>query len=375
MPTSNQNNNLKKSFDRYIGVEPLVKSTDKEKFHDWLQHKKKKPTRHMIPRLATALLVVLLVGAMYLLNQTIEQPNQVENPPVVENIRVPFEKVEEKINQIMSTYTVGMTKEEVTALFGEGIPYEGQSELDGQPYEAIEYQFFGERDGDDLLHPFMDGEEPYINGEIGLNFNIIWYENDRSFAFINYLDEQNEYTRIQFGSDGQIHKDNEFLGNALYQLDATEYFVESIATALGKDAKAVTEEDLLRIEALTLKPSSSVYHANYMEQDHNYFKKMENLTSLAMTDMQLPIEVVVHFKNLTTLTYDNSGVLAKLEELNKLESLEEIILKEIYNQPLDISVLAESNSIRTIKVDDLETVVGVEKLEEAGITVEEIGAE
>ncbi|WP_407270741.1 hypothetical protein [Radiobacillus sp. PE A8.2] len=61
---SDLNQNLKKAFDNYIGLNTLVKDEDKERFY--MRINKKKKHINWIPRLATVIGVIILVLGVYI---------------------------------------------------------------------------------------------------------------------------------------------------------------------------------------------------------------------------------------------------------------------------------------------------------------------
>ncbi|MRG87395.1 leucine-rich repeat domain-containing protein [Salinibacillus xinjiangensis] len=369
------NRNYKDAFDDYIGEEPLVKKEDKERFYRWLHQKEKKKSTsaHWRPKLATATLFVgAIVFSFIYLQDAFPQPEESDQPPVVEEEEtIPFDQVREQLETIMSKYTVGMTKEEVQETFGQGKVYEGQSETDGSTYEAVEYQFIKTTNEKISLHPWSpDHVEYYINGDIGLSFNVVWEENGSSYAFARYLNEKGKrISTVDFSSDGSIYKDGKFIENDLYQIEASGFFVENVAASLQKAPEYISEEDLKTLQNLNIKPLSSTDRfQELLPHDYQYIKQMKSLERLYLKGYTLPMSVLKSLINLETLIIEDVQNLGFLEELAPLENLSYLDIHQ--TEITTVSGLVELKSLNQVVLNKGK-VTDWEVLEENGIEVVE----
>jgi hypothetical protein len=135
---------LKDDFDRYIGKGNLVTTEDRMRFQQWKQGIERKSNKYWLPRIAT---MILLIGISWLgfVAWTNQSSHPLEQGADTENVApIPPEQIRQTIEDIDTAFHVGMTKEEVEAALGKrGIYFTGESEVDGTPFEALEFHFLG----------------------------------------------------------------------------------------------------------------------------------------------------------------------------------------------------------------------------------------
>ncbi|GAA0489623.1 hypothetical protein GCM10008986_14350 [Salinibacillus aidingensis] len=358
---------LKQRFEEYIGPSKTVTQENKDRFYQWMEgasdKKKIKKQKHLFPKLASAFLVLglIMTGSSFI------DFNQTDSDMDTESARerVPFEEVSSKISEIEANFSLSMTKTEAEHVFGEGISYTDKA--NGQ--EITEYHFLGT---DKTKHRQLEVKKaPFLSGDIGVNFRIAWKQDKADYAAIHYLDQNKELANITYKSNGMVYKNDRFVRNALYPLDASSLLVKSIARSMGIQPEKIDEQKLKAIESLTLEPSNSDRFGELLQKDFTYIRQMSRLETLQLKGIAVPIDTMIELSNLKKLVIDGSTQLISsgknLGILSKMPDLEVIEITGV-RSGLDLRVFESSKSLEQVIVDK-DKVVNWEMLEQAGIVV------
>ncbi|QHS21481.1 hypothetical protein GWK91_00250 [Virgibacillus sp. MSP4-1] len=361
---------LKQRFEDYIGPSKTVTQENKDRFYQWMEgerasnKKKIKKQKHLFPKLASAFLVLglILIGSNFIhFNQT---DSDIDTKSVVGE-RVPFEEVSNKISEIEAKFSLSMTKTEAENVFGEGITYTDKASGE----EITEYHFLGT---DKTKHKQMEVRKaPFLSGDIGVHFKIAWKQDKANYAAIHYLDQNKELANITYKSNGMVYKNNRFVRNALYPLDASSLLVKSIARSMEVQPEKIDEQKLKDIKSLTLEPSDSDIFEELLQKDFTYIRQMSRLETLHLKGIAVPIDTIIELSNLKKLVIDGSTQLISSEKrlgiISKMPNLEVIEITEV-KSGLDLRGLASSKSLEQVIVDK-DKVANWEMLEQAGIVV------
>jgi hypothetical protein len=336
---------IKQAFDEYIGDSKTVTQENKDRFYKWVESadQKKSKKLYILPKIATAivcLMTILLVTNEIKIDQTqIENPKTSdETPRELTNERVPFEKVNKKLEEIKTDFRFYMTKVEAKQVFGVGIP----STDPESGAEVTEYHFLA---SNNKMEKIEVNKDSFLSGDIGIHLSIIWDKNKAKSAYIFFLNKDGELSDITYKSNGMVYEGGQFIHNALYPLDGSTLLVKSIAKSLNEEPTAIDESKLTQIKKLTIEHTNSGRFEELMSKDFEYIREMHNLEILHLKGIAVPIDTIIEIETLKTLTIEetsitagNIGILAKMPNLDKL-------------------------------IIDKEKLQGWEELEEAGITV------
>jgi hypothetical protein len=367
---SESNQNLKDSFDRYIGYERLVNETDKDKFYEKLQNQQYiNNKKHWIPKLISVILIIGVTSALYMFSQYSNVLEQADDPTkrhdAITSHTISIDEIQQKVNNIKSKFQLGMSKKNVETEFGVPTTYAVVGE--GNEISRSSYIYYL----NNLKSPFDEVEWGDSKGKYGLTFNILWEKDTAINAYISFLTEQGR-SLISFKDDGTVYMDGHFVENSKYQIEASDYLVDAIAESINKEPKDVTEEDLLKVKNLKLEPWNKAHYSFVAEHDIPVLKAMENLETLHLKQVIFSIDVISNFENLSTFIIDEVPFLS-LGKLNKLNDLKVIEIKNTRNDISEIYVtgLAKSKSLETFIIDNKDNINGWEALVDAGIEVKE----
>ncbi|QDP39544.1 hypothetical protein [Radiobacillus deserti] len=206
------NQHYKRRLDTYISHDSVFTERDKQKVFQKIKElsnepvTKKRNTKFLFAKyVGPIVLALLMVGIVGFLLQNLSQNNLEEKSVTEKEYEFPSaEIIQNKVNELIENFELGMTHEQVKETFGEDYISGEAQNPEGEPFSYWTYYYY--------KNPNITGGAP-IPGDIdiqnlgqkhvGIEFSIFWRDKKVLFATVAYRTSENIKV-MEFKRDGDI---------------------------------------------------------------------------------------------------------------------------------------------------------------------------